>query len=113
MGMLSGKVAIVTGASSGIGYAAATLFAREGGRVVAAAPRQGELDGLLEGIVQQGGVALALVGDVRDEDYAQALVDMAVARFGGLDVAFNNAGTIGSVGGGAEYVYRGMETYVR
>lgn len=98
MGMLSGKVAIVTGASSGIGYAAAKLFAREGGSVVVAARRQGELDGLVKEIVQQGGVAIALAGDVRDEDYAQALVEMAVARFGGLDVAFNNAGTIGSVG---------------
>lgn len=98
MSALSNKVAIVTGASSGIGYATAKLFAREGAKIVVAARRQPELDALVEEITQAGGHAVALVGDVKDEAFAQALVELAKARFGGLDVAFNNAGTIGEMG---------------
>ena len=98
MSALSNKVAIVTGASSGIGYATAKLFAREGATIVAAARRQPELDTLVEEIIQAGGRAVALAGDVKDEVFAKALVELAVGRFGGLDVAFNNAGTTGEMG---------------
>lgn len=98
MSALSNKVAIVTGASSGIGYATAKLFAREGAKVVAAARRQPELDALIEEITHAGGHAVALAGDVKDEAYAKALVELAIGRFGGLDVAFNNAGTTGEMG---------------
>jgi len=95
MNQLSGKVAIVTGASSGIGYAAAHLFASEGAKVLVTARRQAELDALVDSIASAGGEALALAGDVRDEHLARALVELAVGRFGGLDIAFNNAGTTG------------------
>ena len=98
MSVLSNKVAIITGASSGIGYATATLFAREGARVVAAARRQVELDTLVDDITQSGGHAVALAGDVKDEAFAKALVELATAHFGGLDVALNNAGTLGVMG---------------
>lgn len=98
MSSLSNKAAIVTGASSGIGYATAKLFAREGAKVVVAARRQPELDALVEEITQAGGHAVALAGDVKDETFAQALVELAKAQFGGLDVAFNNAGTLGKMG---------------
>ena len=98
MPALSSKVAIITGASSGIGYATAKLFAREGAKVVVAARRQAELDALVEEIARGGGHAVALAGDVKDEAFAQALVDLAKAQFGGLDVAFNNAGTMGETG---------------
>ncbi|MCA0046979.1 SDR family oxidoreductase [Mesorhizobium sp. B283B1A] len=92
---LANKVAIVTGASSGIGRAAAKLFAEEGAKLVVAARRQAELDALVAEISDADGTAVALAGDVRDEAYAKALVDLALERFGGLDIAFNNAGTVG------------------
>lgn len=98
MSALSNKVAIITGASSGIGYATAKLFAREGAKLVLAARRQTELDALVEEITQAGGQAVAHAGDIKDEAYAQALVEQAKQHFGGLDVAFNNAGTLGQPG---------------
>ncbi len=98
MNTLDGKVAIVTGASSGIGRAAAALFARQDGKVVVGARRQEELEQLVAEIRDDGGEATALAGDVRDEGYARALVKTAVRRYGGLDVAFNNAGTLGAMG---------------
>lgn len=95
---LTNKVAIITGASSGIGFAAATLFAKEGARVVVAARRQPELDTLVDAIIREGGEAVALAGDVNDQSYAQQLVDLAMSKYGGVDVAFNNAGTLGELG---------------
>jgi NAD(P)-dependent dehydrogenase (short-subunit alcohol dehydrogenase family) len=98
MTALREKVAIVTGASSGIGHATARLFAKEGARIVVSARRQAELDALVAEIEEAGGEAIAVAGDVRDESLAKSLVDTAVGRFGGLDVAFNNAGTTGAMG---------------
>ncbi|MBJ6760742.1 SDR family oxidoreductase [Myxococcaceae bacterium JPH2] len=98
MGRLNGKVGIITGASAGIGRAAATLFAAEGAKLVVGARRKEELDALVKEISAAGGEAVALAGDVRSEDYARALVALAVERFGKLDVAFNNAGIIGEGG---------------
>jgi NAD(P)-dependent dehydrogenase (short-subunit alcohol dehydrogenase family) len=95
MGLLTNKVAIVTGASSGIGRAAALLFAREGAAVVAGARRAAELDGLVAEIAADGGRAVAVPGDVTQEATAQALVAAATRHFGGLDIAFNNAGVLG------------------
>lgn len=95
---LTNKVAIVTGASSGIGRATARLFAEQGAKVVVAARRQAELDALVAEIADQGGDATALAGDVRDEAYAKALVDLATGEYGGLDIAFNNAGVVGEMG---------------
>lgn len=98
MSALSNKVAIITGASSGIGRATAKLFAREGAKLVVAARRKAELDALVDEITRAGGCAVALAGDVSDEAYAEALVKLAVSHFGGLDIAFNNAGTVGEMG---------------
>ncbi len=95
MHQLSGKVAIVTGASSGIGYETALLFARQGAKLIVTGRRQDELDALVAEIARRGGQAHALAGDIRDEDLASALVAAAVARFGGLDIAVNNAGITG------------------
>jgi NAD(P)-dependent dehydrogenase (short-subunit alcohol dehydrogenase family) len=98
MAQLTNKVAIITGASSGIGLAAAKLFASEGAKLVLCGRRQDALDALTAEIVQHGGEATAVAGDVRDEEVARTLVDTAVSRFGALDIAFNNAGGLGTVG---------------
>ncbi|RCW87441.1 hypothetical protein C7476_101203 [Phyllobacterium bourgognense] len=98
MERLSGKVAIVTGASAGIGRATAKLFAQEGAILVVGARRREELDALVAEIEADGGKAVALAGDVRSEEYAKALVALAVERYGKLDIAFNNAGTLGEAG---------------
>ncbi len=95
MHQLTGKVAIVTGASSGIGYETARLFAREGAKLVVTARRQAELNALVADIERDGGEAVAVAGDIRDEQLARALVETALGRFGGLDIAFNNAGMTG------------------
>ncbi|MDH3236769.1 MAG: SDR family oxidoreductase [Alphaproteobacteria bacterium] len=98
MAALADKVAIITGASSGIGRAAAMLFAREGARLVLTARRQAELDTLVDEIARAGGIAVANAGDVREEATAKAAAALALDEFGGLDIAFNNAGTLGEMG---------------
>jgi NAD(P)-dependent dehydrogenase (short-subunit alcohol dehydrogenase family) len=94
MGRLSGKVAIVTGAASGIGRASAILFAAEGARVVAF-DRAPEVEQTVADIVAAGGAAIAVQGDAGSEAEVSALVDRAVETFGGLDIAFANAGVSG------------------
>lgn len=98
MKTLENKVAIVAGASSGIGHATARRFAAEGAKVVVGARRGELLNELVENIRAAGGEACALAGDVQDEGYARALVDCACASYGGLDIAFNNVGTIAPMG---------------
>lgn len=98
MNELTNKVAIVAGASSGIGYACAELFASVGAQVVVGARRQVELDQLVEKIAAGGGRAVAMAGDVREEGYAEGLVSAALEHFGGLDVAVNNVGFLGKIG---------------
>ena len=97
MTTLSNKVAIITGASSGIGRATAKLFASEGARLVVSGRRKSALDELVAEIEAEGGEALAIDGDVRDEAHAEALVAAATEKFGGLDIAFNNAGSTGEM----------------
>ena len=98
MKLLDGKVAIITGASSGIGRATAILFAKEGAKVVVAARRKNELDSLVEEIKRDGGIALAFSGDVTSEEFNQEIVEKAISVYGQLDIAFNNAGTLGKPG---------------
>jgi len=98
MKLLTGKVAIITGASAGIGYATAKLFAHEGAKIVVGARRQPELNTLIKEIGEAGDTAIALAGDVREEAFAEALVELATSKFGGVDIAFNNAGTLGKLG---------------
>lgn len=94
---LENKTIIVTGASSGIGAAAALLFASEGANVILGARRAGELEVLAATIGRANGSAALLAGDVREEGYADALVDLATKEFGRLDGAFNNVGIVGAM----------------
>lgn len=94
---LENKTILITGASSGIGKAAAHLFARQGARLVLGARRAPELSEIADEICKIGGKAIPLAGDVTDESYAQALVSLAQSEFGGLDGAFNNAGLMGEM----------------
>lgn len=89
---LAGKRILLTGASSGIGEAAAEQFAREGATVVVVARRQELLDALAERIIAAGGDALAIACDVSDMDAVDALVADVEKRLGGIDILINNAG---------------------
>ncbi|MCI4664558.1 MAG: SDR family oxidoreductase [Neomegalonema sp.] len=95
---LRDKTVIIAGASSGIGAAAAHLFAKEGASLVLAARREEELKRVADQITERGGKATYKVGDVCDEDFAKALVERAENTYGGLHAAFNNAGAIGELG---------------
>ncbi|MBP0590437.1 SDR family oxidoreductase [Paraburkholderia sp. LEh10] len=95
---LSGKVALVTGASSGIGRATALLFAQRDAHVAIAARRVEALDSVVEEIERFGGSAAAFPTDVSQPAEVEALIENVVARFGRLDAAFNNAGIMGAWG---------------
>ena len=92
------KVALVTGATSGIGRAAAMAFAREGARVVVSGRRTQEGQETVAFIQQAGGKAVFVQTDVTREPEVAALVNTTLATYGRLDVAFNNAGVEGAVG---------------
>jgi NAD(P)-dependent dehydrogenase (short-subunit alcohol dehydrogenase family) len=86
------KVAIVTGASSGIGRATALALATQGARVALAARRRPELESLAEAISLAGGEALAVPTDVTIQEQVRQLVDQTLARWGRIDIAIANAG---------------------
>jgi NAD(P)-dependent dehydrogenase (short-subunit alcohol dehydrogenase family) len=87
-----GKVVVITGATSGIGRAAAVAFAAEGGKVAFCGRRENLGHQVEAEIKTQGGEAMYIRADVRDETSVKAFVDQAVRQYGRLDVAFNNAG---------------------
>lgn len=97
MTRLHGKVAIITGASSGIGRATARLFAREGASVVLNARGVDALESVAEEIRRDGGQAAAIPGDVTLADTHMRLVETALECFGRLDIAINNAGAVGQI----------------
>jgi NAD(P)-dependent dehydrogenase (short-subunit alcohol dehydrogenase family) len=90
---LTGRVAIVTGASRGIGRGIALAFAKAGAKVVLASRRHEGVDAVAAEIREQGGAALAVATHMGREEAVAALVEKTVQAFGGVDIAVNNAGT--------------------
>ena len=110
MPKLDGKVAVVTGASSGIGEATAEALAAEGATVVVAARREERLADLAKRIEEGGGRVLAAACDVADEDQAHGLIRKAEEEFGRVDILVNNAGVmlLSTVGKGLSDEWRRM-----
>ena len=107
MKRLDGKIAIITGSSSGIGKAIALRFADEGARVVVAARRQALCDRTVAQIRGRGGDALAIHTDVADEWQVERLIAETVKHFGRLDILVNNAG----IGGGGRIADTSTKTF--
>jgi NAD(P)-dependent dehydrogenase (short-subunit alcohol dehydrogenase family) len=89
---LTGKVAIVTGAGSGIGRVTALRFAREGAQVVAATKEPADVEELSRTVAEHSAPIVPLLADVTQDADCRRMVDLAVDRFGGLDILINNAG---------------------
>jgi len=95
---MSSPVVLITGALTGIGRAAATVFAQEGARIVVSGRRDKEGQELVAELQKLGAEAIFVRTDVRKDEDVRDLVDQTVKRFGRLDVAVNNAGTEGAPG---------------
>lgn len=91
---MEGKVVVVTGASSGIGRAAAFLFVREGSKVVAVGRNEAELNSLLDFANDQPGTISVHLADVTETSHVDRLVSETVDQFGQIDVLVNSAGII-------------------
>ena len=89
---LSGKTVLITGASAGIGWASALALAGEGANLVLNGRRKERLTELESAVKKAGGKAVSLVGDAKEEETARQAVDLAVKRFGSLDILINNVG---------------------
>ena len=90
--MLKGKVAVITGASYGMGRAIAEMFAEEGAAVVITARHQDKLYRVVQGIHQKGGKAVGVVADVCSTEDTRRVFLAAVREFGDVDILINNAG---------------------
>jgi NAD(P)-dependent dehydrogenase (short-subunit alcohol dehydrogenase family) len=110
---LTGKVALITGGSRGIGKAVATTYAREGARVFICARGGADLNQAVAHIRSAGGEAHGRVGDKGDAAQAKAIVQTAVAQFGKLDVLVNNASLLGPRVPVADYPVSAWEDVVR
>ncbi len=109
MKRLAGKIAIVTGSSSGIGKAIALTFGKEGASVVVAARRKDSCEKTAAQIRKNGGDAMAIQTDVTDEAQVERLITETVKRYGRLDLLVNNAG----IGGGGRIESTSTETFDR
>src|SRR5262249_41406823 len=89
---LAGKIGIVTAAASGMGRAGARRFAREGASVAVVDIDAANAEAVAEEIKKNGGKAIALAGDLRNDDFAREIVQRTVKAFGGLDFVWNHVG---------------------
>ena len=103
MGRLSGKTAVVTGASSGMGKEIVTLFVKEGASVVAVARRKERLEALAEELKNEEGSVAIYPGDISSKEVNEAMIDFAVSTFGKLDILVNNAGIMDDMAGVADF----------
>ena len=110
---LSGKVALITGGSRGIGKAIAAAYARQGARVFICARGEGDLARTVNGIRDAGGEIAGLAGDVGKAEDAQRIVEAAVDRYGRIDVLVNNASLLGSRVAIADYPISDWEEVIR
>lgn len=94
---LTGRIAFVTGAGSGIGAASAIAFAEAGAAVALIGRTAAKLETVAHRIRDAGGRAIAVAADVADETAVDAAVARTVSELGGIDIAFNNAGTLGAM----------------
>jgi NAD(P)-dependent dehydrogenase (short-subunit alcohol dehydrogenase family) len=95
MGLLEGKVALVTGGTSGIGRASAVLFAKEGAKVALTGRRAAEGEAVVAEILAAGGEAIFIQADLAETDKIPDIIARVVSHYGRLDCAFNNAGISG------------------
>ncbi len=103
MGILSGKVAVVTGASSGMGREIVALFVKEGASVVAVARREERLKALAEELKNEEGSVAVYPGDISSKEVNEGMIDCAVSTFGRLDILVNNAGIMDDMAGVADF----------
>ncbi|MDD3995017.1 MAG: SDR family NAD(P)-dependent oxidoreductase, partial [Dehalococcoidales bacterium] len=94
MPKLQGKVAVVTGAGSGMGKCIATLFAKEGAKVIAADINQESINAVVSEITADGGETKAVIANVTKEEDVQNMIDEAINTYGTLDILVNNAGIL-------------------
>jgi NAD(P)-dependent dehydrogenase (short-subunit alcohol dehydrogenase family) len=112
MKSLENKVAIITGAGSGIGKSAAELFAREGAKVVVSDINESNGNSAVEGIKKNGGEAFFIKADSSKPEDNEALVKQAIQKFGALDIAVNNAGIGGPLSATGEYPVDGWQKVI-
>jgi NAD(P)-dependent dehydrogenase (short-subunit alcohol dehydrogenase family) len=110
--MLQNKVTIITGAGSGIGKSAAELFAKEGARVVVSDISVSNGDNVVNEIKNNGGEAFFIKADASRPEDNEALVQKTIEKYGGLDIAVNNAGIGGPVGFTGEYPVDGWQKVI-
>lgn len=112
MKSLEGKVAIITGAGSGIGRAAALLFAQEGAKVVVSDINEENGKAVAEEITKNGGEAIFIKADTSSAEDNEALVNQAVKQYGSLDIAVNNAGIAGPLAPVGDYPLDGWQQVI-
>jgi NAD(P)-dependent dehydrogenase (short-subunit alcohol dehydrogenase family) len=110
--LLEGKIAIVTGAGSGIGKAIALPYAKEGAKVVVSDIAEKTAAETADEIKKGGGMAISVMADTGNPDACKNLVDQAVRQLGGLHIAVNNAGIAGPIKPLGEYPIDGWEKVI-